>query len=74
MREGTLVGKGSPLSTIIVLHTCYIILSIALSLLLLDNTTLRLGVSRSMMTFLDLLATKRPFTLRHASLGNQYRT
>ena len=53
----------SLLSTVIALHMCSILFSIAISLLLLGNNILRLGVSRSARTFLSLLAMERPFEL-----------
>ena len=55
---------------VIVLHTCYTLVSIALSLLLRGNTYLRSGVLRDMLTFLGLFATKKPFAFRLTSLGN----
>jgi len=54
----------------ITLHTCYILISIALSLLLLGNTFLRSGVLRDTLTFLGLFGRKKPFALMLTSLGN----
>ena len=57
-------------TTVIALHTCYTLISIVLSLLLLSNTYPRAGVLRGMLTFLGLFASKGPFALRLTSLGN----
>jgi len=55
---------------VITLHTCYILVSIALTLLLLCNTFPRLGVLMGMGAFLGLFATKGPFALGLTSIGN----
>ena len=57
-------------TTVMTLHMCYTLISIALSLLLLGNTFSQSGVLRSMLTFLGQFATKGPFALRLTSLGN----
>jgi len=64
----------SLLSIAIALHTCYILVSIALSLLFLGNTILRSGVLRCSWTMLSLLAKKRPLAFRFAALGNKCHT
>jgi len=56
---------------VIALRTCYILVFVALGLLVFDNTIPRLGFLRGARTFLNLFATKRPFTRRLASLGNK---
>ena len=62
----------SEVSSFIVItgHTCYILLSIVLSLFLPGNTILWWGILRDVWTFLSLLATKRTFPVKLATLGN----
>ena len=65
MGKGTLLGLGQSSvmpfpATVIALHTCYILVSIALSLLLLGNIFPRSGVLRGALTFLGLFAKKGP--------------
>jgi len=55
-------------ATVIALHTCYILVSLALSLLLLGSTLPRSGVLKGVQTLLILFGTKGPFTLRLTSL------
>ena len=69
-RLGTIPSVMSFHTTIITLHTCYTLVSIALSLLFLGNTFSQLGVLRSMLIFLEQFAMKGPFPLRLTSLGN----
>ena len=69
-RLGTIPSVMTFPTTVMALHTCYTLVSIALSLLLLGNTFSQLGVLRSMLTFLGQFATKGPFALRPTSLGN----
>jgi len=74
--KGYLAGLGTIPSvmpfpaTVITLDTCYIVVSMALSLLLFGNTFPRSRVLRDAWTFLGLFATKGPFALRLTSLGN----
>ena len=54
------------LFTIIILHTFYILISIALSLLLFGNAIFEAWALRRTWTPLKLLASKRPITLVHS--------
>jgi len=75
-RKGYLTGRGTISSvmsfpaTVIALHTCYTLVSIALSLLLLGHTFPRSRALRGMLTFLGLFAMKGPFFLRLTSVDN----
>jgi len=69
-RLGTIPSVMTFPTTVMALHTCYTLVSIVVSLLLLGKTFSQLGVLRSMLTFLGQFATKRPFALRLTSLGN----
>ena len=70
----TILIEVSLLSIGITLHKCYILLSIALNLLLHENTILRLGVLRWSCTYLGLLATKRPLHSRLLAIANKCHT
>ena len=63
----TISSEMSFRTTVIALHTCYILIFIALIPLLLGNTISRSGLLTGTRTFLSPFATKRPFTLRIAS-------
>jgi len=62
----------SLLSIVIALHMCYILLSIALSLFLLGNTTARSRVLRGATTLLQLLSTIKLVALGSVSSCNKY--
>ena len=75
-RKGYLTGLETIMSVMsfptigIALHTCYTVVSIALSLLLLGHTFPRSRALRGMLTFLGLFAMKGPFFLRLTSVDN----